>query len=110
MKFVDKIVSTIKAHPKFTIFLFVLWLIAVFNQKPHDGNSSSTSSSEKTPDGLSRGQWEQRCQQYSSARNECAVAANVTNCIEIKVGQTASVMAQTYCNGTTPNWSLMGMK
>ena len=106
----EKLKAFIKAHPKLIIFLTILWLIIMFNQKPHDGNSSSTSSSENAPDGLSRAQWERRCQQYSSARNECAVAANVTNCIEIKVGTTAAVMAQSYCSGETPNWSLMGMK
>ena len=57
-----------------------------------DQPSSKSAYSEKTPDGLTKAQWMQRCETYVGARNQCAVAANVTQCTEIKMGESAAYM------------------
>lgn len=107
------ILKFIKAHPYWLIVALVILLVNLF--PPNEKNSvasgvSQVSTSELAPDGLTRGQWENRCQRYASARSECAVAAKVAQCIEIKVGEMDSEMSKVYCNGSTPNFSLMGMK
>ena len=75
-----------------------------------DQPSPSSGYSEKTPGGRTKGQWIQRCAAYAEARNQCAVAANVTQCAEIKIGEAAAYMAALYCDGDTPNWNMMGAK
>jgi hypothetical protein len=63
-----------------------------------------------TPDGLTKSQWSERCEAHMRAKNECATAAKVNSCVELKMGQTAAYMANTYCNDGTPNFSLMGVR
>jgi len=64
----------------------------------------------ETSGGLTRQQWQGRCSSYAASVNECAVSSNVSKCVETKMGVNDAYMAATYCNGSAPNWSLMGMK
>ena len=49
------------------------------------------------------------CAAYKAARSECAAASNVSNCVEIKIGSTAAMMASsTYCDSEgNPNLWLL---
>jgi uncharacterized protein len=49
-----------------------------------------------------------RCWNYEKARQACATASDVSQCITIKTSSSDYMMAKIYCNGSTPNWSLMG--
>jgi hypothetical protein len=71
-------------------------------------NSSDLNESGRDPNGYTKNQWRNRCQQYASVRSDCAVAPNLTSCIEIKLGEQEAYMDGIYCNGSTPNWNIMG--
>lgn len=65
----------------------------------------------RTYGGLTEPQWVQRCEKYAEAIFSCATAANVSKCTEIRMGGYSEFgMAQIYCDGSTPNWYLMGGK
>lgn len=55
-------------------------------------------------------EWENRCERFAAAKNECAVASSVSKCIEVKVGYMDFEMGKIYCDGNKPNWFLMGEK
>jgi uncharacterized protein len=74
------------------------------------GSGGDSGGSERTPDGLTKAQWYQRCEQYENAKQQCAVANNISRCIETKVGELVSGMAGMYCKGNTPDFYLMGVK
>jgi hypothetical protein len=61
-------------------------------------------------DRAERREWESRCQRYATARSECAVAERVSRCVEIKIGEFDSEMSKVYCDGSRPNWFLMGKR
>lgn len=71
---------------------------------------NTAESTNRTPDGLTKQEWNQRCIRYAAARSDCATAARVSKCVEIKVGEVEAGMAEIYCSGSTPNFSLMGTK
>lgn len=50
--------------------------------------------------------WISLCSRYAAAKDSCAVAPNVSKCIDIKMGQRTANMGQNYCDGPTPRWSL----
>jgi hypothetical protein len=74
------------------------------------GSGGRSGGSERTPDGLTKAQWYERCEKYESAKQQCAVANNISRCIETKVGDVVSGMAGVYCKGNTPDFYLMGVK
>ena len=72
-------------------------------------NAAQRSGSESSGSLLKRSNLIDSCNTYKSARSECAAASNVSNCVEIKIGDTAAAMAgSTYCDseGNTNLWLL----
>ena len=55
-------------------------------------------------------EWESRCQRFAAAKDQCAVAASVANCMVIKIGSFDFEMSNIYCDGSKPNWFLMGKR
>jgi hypothetical protein len=107
---------------KYFFYILIFIILLYFNiAKPWKSNTQDNSSIMSTQKdksttndivagGLTKTQWQARCTAYSNAKRECAVAANVNQCVEIKIGVSESTMSQIYCDGSTPNFSLMGVK
>ena len=64
----------------------------------------------KEIDNSERREWITRCKRHDVARAECAIAAQFSKCLEIKIGYADASLGNTYCKGPTPNWWLMGRK
>jgi len=55
-------------------------------------------------------EWESRCQRFAAAKDQCAVANSISNCMLVKVGSLDFEMGKVYCDGSKPNWFLMGKR
>lgn len=62
-----------------------------------------------TPDGVGKQAWRERCVRHAAAKDECAVAANVSQCMEIKLGNYLLGMGNMYCRGSQPDFRRMGI-
>lgn len=62
-----------------------------------------------TPDGVGKQGWRERCMLHATAKNECAVAANPYQCMEIKLGRFVLNTGNMYCRGTQPDFRMMGV-
>ena len=95
-------------HPIKTGIITIIVIGVIFGDNKNQVSGSG--GDQRAPDGLTKSQWYERCESYVKARNECAVANKVNQCIEIKIGDLAAGMSQTYCKDSTPDFWLMGMK
>ena len=62
-----------------------------------------------TPDGVGKQAWRERCMRHATAKNECAVAANPYQCMEIKLGSFVLNTGNMYCRGAQPDFRMMGV-
>lgn len=78
----------------------------------YKAEKNSNSESSNSVPGLSQSNIIRQCNSLRSAMSECAVAANVAQCIEMKMGVNDAYMAQsTYCDGSgNPNLWLTSKK
>jgi len=85
-------------------------------EKPSAERSGSfkaqKSGSESSDNLLTRSNLINSCSAYKSARYECASAGDISECVKIKIGNTAAYMARTvYCdNEGNPNLWLLHLK
>jgi len=62
-----------------------------------------------TPDGVGKQAWRERCMRHAVAKNECAVAVNPYQCMEIKLGSSVLNTGNMYCRGAQPDFRMMGV-
>lgn len=91
----------LKTHPVKTGLGSLLIIGFIFGDR--SGVSSGESDSSKD-------EYIVRCWNYAKARQECAAAADISQCITIKTSYIDYSMASMYCNGSMPNWALLGKK
>ena len=69
------------------IILVISAILDVMDKPKFNNKKSKIIESKSTPNGLTKEGWEDRCQMYMAARSDCAVAAKVSQCVEIKIGE-----------------------
>lgn len=98
--------DALKKQKKYLFTTFDEWT----NTNSVSTNAVREVTDDRTPDGLTRSQWYQRCQQFQMSINICTSEDRIDRCAEARMGVNEFVMARMYCNGNMPNFSLMGTK
>jgi hypothetical protein len=111
----EQIVKNISMHILFTVGLLWLGLMFWAMFKDFTNPSAVTNSikgsygaSAAEQEGLTKTEWYARCKDFVRSKDECAVSAKVSQCIDIKMGENQANMAGAYCDGANPKFSLMG--
>lgn len=104
--------KTLKWWQKLIVVYLAIAIPYSCASKDNEGDSGANVSQSENDDiergGRTKTQWMNFCRRVEDVKKECAVAANIGECVKIRAGAEDAMMAQTYCSNGEPLYNLMG--
>lgn len=88
------------------VFFTMIAILASLPTIPKDPIIKEKEASEQSD----RSMWISRCIKWADSNDTCAIAANVRQCVDIKMGEAEALMASINCQGSEPQWGFIGKR